>query len=186
MSKCIVVNLYGTPGAGKSTGAAYIYSQLKLHGINAELVREYIKDKVWEENHTPLEPDNQCYVFGKQFYRMNTVQKNVDVIVTDAPLIHSIFYNTSECLGEPFNQVVRQCFDTFDNLNYMILRSKPYNPKGRIQTAEESDNMVQKFYEFFQKQNIAYRTMYGEQSEYDKIVEQVLHHINLKKDVNVC
>lgn len=40
-----VINLFGQPGAGKSTGAAYIFSQLKLRGINAELVTEFAKDK---------------------------------------------------------------------------------------------------------------------------------------------
>ena len=44
----LVVNLFGAPGAGKSTGAAYIFSQLKMAGINAELVTEFAKDKVWE------------------------------------------------------------------------------------------------------------------------------------------
>ena len=44
----ILVNLFGAPGAGKSTGAAYIFSQLKMNGINAELVTEFAKDKVWE------------------------------------------------------------------------------------------------------------------------------------------
>lgn len=46
----IVVNLFGAPGAGKSTGAARIFSNLKMAGINAELVTEFAKDKVWEEN----------------------------------------------------------------------------------------------------------------------------------------
>ena len=40
----IVVNLFGAPGAGKSTGAAYIFfSILKMNGINAELVTEFAK-----------------------------------------------------------------------------------------------------------------------------------------------
>ena len=42
----LVVNLTGAPGAGKSTGAAYVFSQLKMRGINCELVTEYAKDKV--------------------------------------------------------------------------------------------------------------------------------------------
>lgn len=28
----LVVNLFGAPGSGKSTGAAYIFSQLKIAG----------------------------------------------------------------------------------------------------------------------------------------------------------
>ena len=40
----LVINLFGAPGAGKSTGAAYIFSLLKMYGINAELITEYAKD----------------------------------------------------------------------------------------------------------------------------------------------
>lgn len=42
----ILINLFGAPGTGKSTGAAYIFSQLKMKGINAELVTEFAKDKL--------------------------------------------------------------------------------------------------------------------------------------------
>lgn len=45
----LTVNLYGAPGAGKSTGAAYIFSQLKMRGVNAELVTEFANDPVLGE-----------------------------------------------------------------------------------------------------------------------------------------
>ena len=59
----LVVNLFGVPGAGKSTGAAYVFSKLKMKGINAELVTEFAKDIVWENNSRGLK--NQEYIFGK-------------------------------------------------------------------------------------------------------------------------
>lgn len=46
----LVINLFGVPGAGKSTGAAYIFARLKMLGINTELVTEFAKDKVWDCN----------------------------------------------------------------------------------------------------------------------------------------
>ena len=55
MKKSIVVNLFAGPGAGKSTGATYIFSKLKMLGIDAEYVSEFAKDKVWEENERVLE-----------------------------------------------------------------------------------------------------------------------------------
>ena len=50
MKDTLVVNLFAGPGAGKSTGAAYIFSMLKMAGIDTEYVNEYAKDKVWEDN----------------------------------------------------------------------------------------------------------------------------------------
>ena len=36
MKDTLIVNLYGGPGSGKSTGAAYIFSMLKMVGVDAE------------------------------------------------------------------------------------------------------------------------------------------------------
>lgn len=70
----LVVNLFGAPGAGKSTGAAYVFSQLKMRGINAELVTEFAKDKVWEENDEVFK--HQEYIFGKPKLKRNSVTKS--------------------------------------------------------------------------------------------------------------
>ena len=97
--KTIVVNLFGGPGSGKSTGAAYIFSQLKMAGINCELITEYAKDKTWEKNMTAL--DCQEYILGKQSYRMKRCADKVDVIVTDSPLPIGLFFNNGLFLTAP-------------------------------------------------------------------------------------
>ena len=133
-----VINLFGAPGAGKSTGAAYIFSQLKINGINAEYVSEFAKDKVWEESKEAFK--NQAYLFGKQYFRISRCKDKVDVIVTDSPLPLSLLYNQDENLGEEFNAVVMKVFNSFKNLNYYINRTKPYNPKGRLQNEKSRMN----------------------------------------------
>ena len=97
----LVVNLFGAPGAGKSTGAAYIFSRLKLAGINAELVTEFAKDKVWEESKAVFQ--NQAYIFGKQYFRISRVQDKVDVVITDSPILLSPFYTDDPVLGDEFD-----------------------------------------------------------------------------------
>ena len=52
--KPIVVNLIAAPGSGKSTIAAGVFEELKWEGVNAELITEFAKDKVWEENPAPF------------------------------------------------------------------------------------------------------------------------------------
>lgn len=173
----IVVNLFGVPSAGKSTGAAYIFSKIKMDGINAELITEFAKDKVWEENSEVFKPDNQCYLFGKQFYRMSRCKDKVDVIVTDSPLPLSIFYNKSNVLGEDFNKTIMNCFNSFDNISYLLLRDKPYNPKGRLQTEAESDALKEPLVNLLQGRNIKYKTVKGNVEEYDKIADYIIHKI---------
>lgn len=174
MDKCLVVNLFGAPGAGKSTGAAYIFSMLKFRGVNAELITEFAKDKVWEENGEVFKPNNQCYLFGEQYYRLSRCKDKVDVIVTDSPLPLSILYNKGEVLKESFNTTVMDCFNSFNNINFLLLRDKPYNPKGRLQTESESDDLVGELKKLIKDYNIKCSILKGTQENYDEIVELVL------------
>lgn len=174
--KPIIVNLFGGPGCGKSTGAAYVFSQLKMQGINCELVTEYAKDKTWEHNMEAL--SNQAYVFGKQFYRISRCANQVDVIITDSPLLLSIIYNHDPVLGETFNQVVFDVFNSYDNLNYLLTRTKPYNPVGRNQTEEESDCIRDEIRKLLRDRSINFVHITGDIDGYNYIVDSVLSYIN--------
>lgn len=171
----ILVNLFGTPGAGKSTGAAYIFSQLKLVGINVELITEYAKDKVWEESKEVF--NNQAYIFGKQYFRISRCENKVDVIVTDCPLLLSAFYNNSEVLGEEFNSLVNKVFNSYDSINYLLLRTKPYNPIGRFQTEEESDALVAPMEDMLDKYNVKYKIAKGNVLGYDDILKDIVSRL---------
>ena len=175
----IIVNLFGVPGAGKSTGAAYIFSQLKMKGINAELITEFAKDKVWENNEKVFK--NQLYLFGKQSFRISRVQDEVDVIVTDSPLLLSILYNQTPILGENFNQLVYDVFNSYNNINYLIRRTKPYNPSGRMQTEEESNALAQPMVDLLTNWNVPYSNIPGDIDGYDQIVSEVLQLVNKEK-----
>lgn len=168
----IIVNLFGGPGSGKSTGAALVFSTLKMHGINCELVTEYAKDKTWEHNMEAL--SNQAYVFGKQFYRISRCANQVDVVITDSPIALSIIYNSDPRLGETFNKVVLDVFNSYDNLNYLLHRTKPYNPIGRNQTEEESDNIGHEIERLLVDNDIDFIHTTGDKNGYDKIAQDVL------------
>lgn len=172
MKNTIVVNLFGAPGAGKSTGAAYIFAMLKLNGIDAELVTEFAKDKVWEENPAPFK--NQAYMFGKQSYRIGRCAGKVDVIVTDSPIPLSIYYNSEERLTENFNNTVMDVFGSYLNMNYMLTRVKPYNPNGRHQTEVESDQVAEDLKELLHRYGIPYVPKEGNLVGYDEIIIDVI------------
>ena len=167
----LVVNLFGAPGAGKSTGAAYIFSQLKMLGVNAELVTEFAKDKVWENNTEVL--SNQTYVFGKQHFRISRCANKVDVIVTDSPLLLSAIYNRSELLGEDFNNLVAKIFKSYNSVNYFIERSKPYNPVGRLQTEQESNGIANEIKAMLERYDVPFFEIAGNTRGYDTVVEHI-------------
>ena len=172
----LVVNLFGVPGSGKSTGAAYVFSQLKMHGVNAELVTEFAKDKVWEDNTEVFK--NQAYLFGKQSYRMSRCRDKVEVIITDSPLPLSIFYNNDSILTENFNKSVMDVFNSYENINFLLLRTKPYNPAGRHQNEEESDALKQPMVDLLQNRMIQYTEVTGDVEGYTKIVNDVLEKLS--------
>ena len=167
----IVVNLFGVPGAGKSTGAAYVFSKLKMQGVNAELVTEFAKDMVWEKNNKVLM--NQEYIFGSQSYRLSRCKDKVDVIVTDCPLFLTAFYNKSSVLSNAFNQVVLSVFNTYNNVNYLIDKIQDFNPIGRVHTEQEARNMREPLIQMLRDYNVPFETIEGSVKDYDVIVEQI-------------
>ncbi len=176
----ILINLFGVPGAGKSTAAAYIFSRLKMMDINAELITEFAKDKVWEESKEVF--NNQAYIFGKQYFRISRCAEKVDVVVTDSPLLLSIFYNNSELLGKEFDKLVIKVFKSFESLNYLLDRDKPYNPKGRFQTEEESNTLYEPLSKLLDDNAVEYVTLKSNVENYEKIIQHIVDAV-LEKEV---
>lgn len=183
--KTLVVNLFGTPVAGKSTGAAYIFSELKMRGINAELVTGFAKDKVWENNDEVFK--NQAYIFGKQSYKMSRCRDKVDVIITDSPLPLSIFYNHDEVLGEDFNRTVMNVFNSYNNINFLLLRTKPYNPNGRMQTEAESDTLKVPMVNLLNEREVPYTEVNGDIGGYEQIINNIVYELDyLRHKDEIC
>lgn len=176
--KPLVINLFGAPGAGKSTGAATVFAELKKRGVKAELVTEFAKDKTWEGNATAL--GCQEYVFGKQSYRLARCRADVDVIVTDSPLPLSLLYTQDPALlaDGAFQKVVMNVFNSYNNMNYYVWRVKPYNPKGRNQTEAESDALNAPLVKLLEENSIAVRGITGDDAGYAEIVEEVVRRLS--------
>ena len=179
MKKPVVINLTGAPGAGKSTGAAKLFYELKTLGINCELVSEFAKDKTWEHNATAL--NCQEYIFGKQSYRLKRCRDEVDVIITDSPLPLTIIYTHDELIKKPLTDLVMAVYNSYDNINFFINRVKPYNPKGRNQTAEESDALSAEIKNLYQQLNIPYTEINGNEAGYEAAIAKIITILNSKK-----
>lgn len=174
-----VVNLFGGPGCGKSTGAAFIFAKLKMAGVNAELVTEFAKDKTWEHNSKAL--TCQPYVFGKQSYRMDRCADEVDIIVTDSPLFLSAMYNDDGDIEPEFTKTVIKKFNKFNNFNYLLKRVKQYNPKGRNQTEEEAIVLDNKIKQNLDKFGIEYSEVAGDEVGYKYILDELFRTLFLEK-----
>ena len=135
--RTIVINLIGAPGTGKSTIAAELFAKMKWAGYDFELVSEYAKELVWEQRDETFK--NELYLFAKQQHRMFRLNGKVKYIITDRPLILSVFYNKKYGdNSKVFKDLVLQEIDKFENINIFLNRTKSYVQKGRNQTEEES------------------------------------------------
>jgi len=133
----LVINLFAGPGTGKSTTAAGLFHRLKSSNTNCEMALEYAKDKVWEGSIDLL--SNQIYVFGKQQHRIHRLLGKVSVIITDSPLLLSIHYGKGQ--SNTFRDLVLEQHHSMKNFNVFLLRNKPYNPSGRLQSENEARKM---------------------------------------------
>lgn len=139
-----IINLYGGPGCGKSTSAAYLFYLLKSMGKEAELVREYVKDWAWEGR--KFSAYDQLYFLGKQIRRESMLYGKVDYIVTDAPVLLNSYYSKEYAFGPlatgavaTVNGFYKQAEkDGHRHVHVLLHRSKPYDPAGRYHTLEQA------------------------------------------------
>ena len=133
-----VVNMYAGPGAGKTTTAVGIFTILKLHNIESEYVPEFAKDLVWEERAKTFR--NQFYLYGKQQHRLWRCSDAVELIVTDAPLLHNniygIIYNREG--SDKFYDYIFDEIAQYNNINFFIERHKPYMEYGRNEDEKQA------------------------------------------------
>ncbi|MCK9576029.1 MAG: AAA family ATPase [Candidatus Pacearchaeota archaeon] len=148
MKKTLIVNLYGAPGTGKSTLMAETFAALKWDKIDSEMVPEFAKELVWEKRHHTM--TDQLYLLGKQHHRIFRVNGKVEVVITDSPIllntVYNRLYNTNDnpkqtIFNDALEKVVIAADGLYWTLNIFLNRTKDYNPNGRNQTEEESNEL---------------------------------------------
>lgn len=136
ITKPIVLNFYGEPGAGKSTSAANVFVYLKNEGCNVELITEYAKECVYQNATHKLR--NQLYITAKQYKRMKDVAEyGVKFLITDSPILLGKIYANKVSYYDAYCPLLDALDDEFHNINVLVERVKKYNPSGRSQKTEE-------------------------------------------------
>ena len=170
----IVVDIYGSPSSGKSTCAAYVFSKLKMCGVKCELVTEVAKDIVWDGSLKML--SNQAYVFGNQFWRLSRLEGQVDVAVTDSPLMLSTIYNYCPLLSESFNKMVVEVAKSYECLSYYLpmLDDAQYEDTGRVHGKMQSQSISLRIVEMLKANDIRYRKVGHDEESYMSIVDDII------------
>lgn len=167
-----VINLFAGPGAGKSTTRAGLFHIMKSKEFSVEEVQEYAKDVTWDETQILLA--DQLFVLANQNRRLTRLRGKVEVAVSDSPLLLTINYVSPEYLPKNFNNLTLELWNTYNNFNFFIERTKKYNPVGRNQTEEEARDIDLDIKEMLHRLEIPYVSVLGDTSAPAEILKTYL------------
>ena len=173
-----IINLYGGPGSGKSTTAADLYAIAKKDSINTELVREYIKNWVWEGRE--IQPGDQVYVAAKQSKLERVCFNKVDLIITDSPMLLTHYYEDKyddtfpvcEFIIKKHEELSERCGYASEHI--FLTRTKEYNPKGRYQNKEEAIEIDSELKSLLVKQGYKHSIFEGDANAAQKIYDSII------------
>lgn len=152
------INIFGGPGAGKSTTAAAVFYNMKRLGLNVELVTEVAKDFVWENRIGTLAI--QPYVMMKQYRNLVRLKDKVDYVITDSPILFGLLYadKFEQNLPPSYHQFVADCHAEIltPSVNILLDRAYTYDPVGRYQTEDEAKKLDLEIEQIMQNTSVKY------------------------------
>lgn len=177
-----IINLFGGPGAGKTTLAAAIFHSLKVLHLNAEIISEFPKDMIVEQNAQSLE--NQFYITANQGYRIWCAAKVYDYVIVDSPILLGAIYNKNQNIAMEFNAFLLKYHNEFDNINIFLKRAKNliHRMSGRVHDIEEAIRKDKEIRDFLDNNNLPYFAL----SRLDpNIVQKIIKDILQIQDLDV-
>lgn len=145
-----VINIFGGPGAGKTTLAMSVFTSLNMQQKKIEYVDEYAKELTWNQSFKLME--NQRIIFANQHQKFYRLRDALEIVVTDAPLFNSIVYSGKDEDNKTFHADVFHEFNKYQNLNFFLKRETTYQTHGRTQKLEDAmkvDEEVLRCLEYF-------------------------------------
>lgn len=155
--KPLIVNIFGGPGAGKSTMRARIFTELKYKQLNCEEITEFAKDKTWEENWTAL--NDQIFMFGSQYHRMYRTMSKVDILLTDSPILLCSIYDKKN--NPHLKNLIIEEHNAMNTLNIFLERKHKYQGVGRNQDEAEAKAVDEKIINLLEEGNVQYITTHS-------------------------
>lgn len=119
MKRTIVVNLIAPPNSEKTKTATLLYEELLKRGVTCGLANQNRENQEFARYSSVKD---EIYLFSKQFHQMFRLHGNVEVIVTDKPLMLSLYYNHKFGQGyyNRLNDLILEQHGNFYNMNFYL------------------------------------------------------------------
>lgn len=169
-----MINIFGSPGVGKSTIAAGMFFRMKTDRYSVELLHEYAKDLVWSERFNEL--NDQMYVSGKQYHKQYILNGKVDYVITDSPIFLGLLYRGG--LSDKYNDLMIELFNKFDNVNFLLESDfDVYDPNGRMQDKQESIELSHQLVEYLDRYAIKYTKVHVHRPKMYEIINNMVDQV---------
>lgn len=180
----ILLNFLGASGVGKTSLSAKVFARLKAKDIDCEYVSEYVKGWAWEGR--TISPFDQFYIFGKECHNQSMLFNKVQVIISDSPVMLSTFYhlyyNNDNSLSDPCHYFYRRAVEEFHikPMNFFLPRKKEYNPNGRYQTKEQSDELAIMLRDWLDNEGYTYEELNcSDEERIDIVMGKILKELEI-------
>lgn len=170
-----VINLFGAPGAGKSTTMLGLTYKMKMMGLSVENTPEFFKELILEGS-DKADFGGQLVILGEQNRRLARLINKNDFAVTDCPLPLVGFY-APEKYVEGFHEFVNNLYNRYDNsMNYFIVRKHEFENEKRIHDEKESDLISTELPKYLEKFNVPFKYIESGDDLVDIIIDDLIEN----------
>lgn len=134
-----VINVMGGPGCDKSLITSAIILFLKLHNKTVEVIPDFAKSLVWQQNFEVLK--NQYFIAQRQFEMLSLLDGQVQYLISECSLPQVLYYNENYldniCDISKTRTQILAWHGQFNNINVLVERGeRNYIRTGRFQDEE--------------------------------------------------
>lgn len=136
-----VINIIGGPGSDKSLYSSAIVLYLSLHHKTVEVIPDYAKSLVWQQNFEVLK--NQYFIAQRQYEMINLLDGQIQFLITECSLPQVLYYNEhyedNICDVSKTRAQILEWYKQHNNVNILVERgNKKYLRTGRFQDEEQA------------------------------------------------
>lgn len=166
------INLFGAPGAGKSTAMLGLTYHLKLMGLSAENTPEFFKEMLYEDSQTE-KFGGQLYVLGEQNRRLARLVGKNDFAITDCPLPLIGYYTPADYVPG-FTDFVKNLYNRYDNINYFIIPRHEFEAEKRIHDEQQAKAISEKLPSYLNELGIGFKIIESGEDLVTRLIEDLI------------
>lgn len=159
-----VINVIGGPGCDKSLVTSAIILFLKLHDKTVEVIPDYAKSLVWQQNFEVLK--NQYFIAQRQYEMLNLLDGQIQFLITECSLPQVLYYNENYAdnicdIGKTRTQILNW-YKQHNNVNVLVERGdRKYIHTGRFQDEEQAKGIDRGLRGILAREGLRYTALPG-------------------------